>query len=75
MDNFSLDIDLGNEAMRTHEDVANALRDVADSLDESTGQGWSGIIRDANGNHVGGWAFDQLADKRPTPLQAGEDRA
>lgn len=66
---FSLDIDMENAEMANAEHVAAALRRVADVL---TGQdiypgndSKSGIIWDDNGNHVGGWGFDQLRDKRP----------
>lgn len=62
--NFSLDIDLGNAAMSDADDVAEALRVVAEAL-ESPEQDNNGSIFDANGNRVGGFAFDQLADKRP----------
>lgn len=65
MDSFSLDIDLGNAAMQDAADVAHALRDVADRLDGSAGT--DGPIHDDNGNRVGGWGFDQLADKRTPP--------
>lgn len=67
MDSFSLDIDMGNELMSTPAHVAGALRRVAHEL-ETIGSD-SGRIRDENGNHVGGFAFDQLADKRPPTLQ------
>lgn len=65
MDSFSLDIDLGNAAMQSPEDVADALRATADKLDAAAGYVGEGAIHDANGNRVGGWGFDQLRDKRP----------
>lgn len=62
-ENFSLDIDLGNAAMKDGEDVAEVLRKVANELE--AGKTDEGIIFDLNGNRVGGFAFDQLRDKRP----------
>jgi hypothetical protein len=61
-DKFKLEIELGNAAMQTPEDVADALRRVADTL---AGVGFvagaggfgrgSQRIRDLNGNTVGDW--------------------
>ena len=55
---FRLTIELGNEAMRTGEDVAQALRDVADRI--GTLWGYSDMdpigpapVMDENGNRVG----------------------
>lgn len=53
---FKLHIKLGNDAMSTKDDVANALRELADKLDR-TGDD-SGNIRDYNGNTVGKWEID-----------------
>lgn len=54
--NFTLRIDLGNDAMQTPTDVANALRVLADRLDGGVwGDGTSESIRDENGNTVGDW--------------------
>lgn len=50
---FSLTIILGNDAMRTPEDVADALRRTADRVYTERG-----AIFDANGNRVGGFAGD-----------------
>lgn len=66
MDNFSLDLDMGNAEMLTHADVARELRAVADQLEDQCDD--SGTIYDPNGNRVGGFAFDQLADKRPVKI-------
>jgi hypothetical protein len=57
---FILHIDLGNDAMQTGLDVANALRGVADKLTdddlaEADAYDRSGNIRDTNGNKVGNW--------------------
>ena len=53
---FTLEIELGNDAMQSPYDVAKALQVIAEDLrrngfaDEGTG-----VIRDANGNRVGTW--------------------
>ena len=50
---FTLEIELGNDAMRTANDVANALDRIAD---EVLFVGLTGrAIRDTNGNTVGKW--------------------
>lgn len=49
---FTLKIALGNDAMNSPEEVAAALRAVADRLDAGRTQG---TILDANGNTVGTW--------------------
>lgn len=49
-DKFKLEIELGNEAMSDHFDIANALRNVSDKL--YLGQ-MQGKIYDRNGNTVG----------------------
>jgi DUF917 family protein len=54
---FTLTIQLGNAAMQTGEDVAEALARVADSLQ---GGVQSGTIRDVNGNTVGSWDLPEL---------------
>jgi hypothetical protein len=66
MEKFSLDIDLGNAAMQSPRGVADALRRTADQISAIDGYPGEGMIRDLNGNRVGGWGFDQLADKRPS---------
>lgn len=58
MSNFTLSIELGNVAMASAEMVADALREVANRV---TAQDF-GAIRDANGNTVGEWAFEEDAD-------------
>lgn len=61
---FSLEIELGNAAMQTGDDVAEALRKVAqklaDAYDGTNLPDWeSGTIKDANGNAVGIWATEE----------------
>lgn len=54
---FTLSIKLGNESMQDPADIAEALRNVADSLDH--GQHLDDLvgapIMDLNGNKVGDW--------------------
>lgn len=50
-DRFKLDIELGNDDMRSGPDVATALREVADRIEQ--GFEASGSITDGNGNTVG----------------------
>tara|TARA_R110000868_G_scaffold86426_4_gene242393 strand:- start:568 stop:768 length:201 start_codon:yes stop_codon:yes gene_type:complete len=61
---LTLSITLGNDAMRTGEDLAAALHDVADKLAALGGEpidedrddfDGSGRIADENGNGVGRW--------------------
>lgn len=58
-----LRIALGNDAMRTSSDVANALRKVADRLEQSQyleDEEIQSLIRgimDRNGSTVGEWGF------------------
>lgn len=47
---FTLEITLGNAAMKSREDLASALRKVAGELCDGSD---SGRIRDVNGNTVG----------------------
>ena len=54
---FTLDIDLGNDAMQTADDVAEALRRVAKRLEADRDLS-SGLIRDLNGNTVGVWVAE-----------------
>ncbi len=52
---FTLEITLGNDAMQTPEDVAYALRQVINTL-EQIGFNSHGRIPDVNGNRVGEWS-------------------
>lgn len=51
MAQFTLSITLGNDAMQTNEDIADALYDVAEDVALAT----SGKVFDRNGNQVGNW--------------------
>jgi len=56
MSTFTLKITLGNEAMQTGSDIARALRDIADDIeDQDQMSGTGGNIMDDNGNSVGKW--------------------
>lgn len=56
---FRLEVELGNEAMQTVEDVAQALEDrVMEALLRGEPEG---RIRDTNGNTVGRWRVDEEA--------------
>lgn len=58
MKTFTLKIKLGNAAMQTRDDVARALRAVANRIDTNLHAHPSGVtILDDNGNSVGVWAF------------------
>lgn len=55
---FELVINLGNDAMNTAEDVAEALRATATHLEVQYSEldpTLKGVIHDANGNQVGRW--------------------
>ena len=53
---FRLKIMLGNAAMQTGDESAEALRKVASKVSDYSGLGReSGSIRDVNGNTVGEW--------------------
>lgn len=55
MSEFKLSITLGNEAMQTPRDVAEALRGIAARV--HYGQA-AGFVRDENGNTVGSFSGD-----------------
>ena len=57
---FTLTIELGNESMRSYQDVLDSLvdslkRNSGGALDEQLMSGYSSRIRDINGNTVGKW--------------------
>lgn len=56
---FTLEIELGNEAMEETSHVANALREVADRLEGGFPEGG---IRDLNGNTVGSYRIESNAE-------------
>ena len=54
MNEFSLNIELGNDDMGDVEAVARALLRVADQVREGR---LSAVVFDGNGNNVGEWSF------------------
>lgn len=52
--NFHLHIRMGNDAMRSHLDLARTLVSVADNIEYG---GSEGKIFDSNGNNVGNWSI------------------
>jgi hypothetical protein len=55
---FTLEIELGNDAMQTAEDVSRVLFDLSDAIvdyDLSDSDSGPGSVRDVNGNTVGHW--------------------
>lgn len=53
---FTLEIDLGNEAMLTPSDVAGAVSTVAKALNARDFHvGHTSSLMDSNGNRVGSW--------------------
>lgn len=67
MAKFALNIQLGNDTMRTAEDIAIALRKAADALDSGEFAG-HGYVHDLNGNNVGEYTSDFL----PAELEADD---
>ncbi len=61
MPEFSLNIDLGNAAMQTPDDVAVALRIIANRLNDDDVR--CAAIFDLNGNRVGAFKFDPHVSK------------
>lgn len=61
-DEFTLEIEMGNDAMRSPGDVARALREAADEIENLVNHrnvyGESGTFRDDNGNTIGRWEFE-----------------
>ena len=52
---FTVEIDLGNEAMQSLEDIAEALETIVGEM-VGIDQRDAGTIHDVNGNTVGSWA-------------------
>jgi hypothetical protein len=53
VETFTLTIELGNDTMRTPEDVATVLTDTAEYMQKHGSWPRMLIIRDVNGNSVG----------------------
>lgn len=58
---FTLEIELGNDAMQSAEDVFDAIEHCGDTNPTPFQGGESNIIRDLNGNKVGKWEVTQDA--------------
>lgn len=56
---FTLTIESGNAAMQTPDDLAEALRRVADDVQAGRGAGY---VKDRNGNSVGTYEAESRAD-------------
>lgn len=56
---FRIEIELGNDAMRTDAHIAQKLRELAKTsvMANLANNGEERKIRDANGNTVGKWGF------------------
>lgn len=54
MDEFTLQIRMGNDAMQTARDASDALIEVSEDILNGRTEG---RIRDLNGNTVGEWEF------------------
>ena len=61
---FRLEIELGNDAMQSAQDVFDAIESHGDTNPTPFKGGESSIIRDVNGNTVGKWeVIDETACK------------
>lgn len=61
MPEFTLTIELGNDAMQTDVDLADTIHKVA----REVADGWSdGDVRDANGNTVGHFVRERADNQR-----------
>jgi len=66
MEKFTLEIELGNDAMSSPRDVSKALEEIARDLRRNgfCDEG-GGVIRDVNGNKVGTWGYQATPDHLP----------
>lgn len=56
---FTIEIEMGNDAMKSKGDVARKLKDIAHDIAKSFDDDHlDGTIRDVNGNKVGKWEFE-----------------
>lgn len=73
--NFTVQVELGNDAMLKATDVARALRELSNRLSEATSPQGEGVVRDDNGNRVGRWAFVANDEEPAGPALVAEARA
>jgi len=59
---FKLEIEMGNDAMNGPDDLARALRRVAEQIEEQDPMCFE--IRDVNGNTVGEFHYKYVADSK-----------
>ena len=73
--NFTLTIEMGNEAMRTYADIAAATRRIFADFASRTEllQDDAGRIYDANGNKVGHWSSDEVEPEEEETDEDAED--
>lgn len=64
---FILEIDIGNDAMRTRQDIATKLREVAKDIQNFEFD--SMRISDLNGNKVGQWRFEKEESDTKQPYR------
>jgi hypothetical protein len=62
MAEFTLTIELGNEAMRTYADIAGSVKRIFEDFArrDELAQDDAGRIYDVNGNKVGSWSLDEV---------------
>jgi hypothetical protein len=74
-DRFVCMVDLGNDAMRTPQHVAEVLRGVARALHASPRGALrrSGSVHDENGNSVGQWSYHWDSGENEDPHNYEEE--
>lgn len=62
---FSMNIELGNDAMQQPQELADALREVANKIAaiDPTDTNAGGKVLDDNGNEVGTWEYEAEHDE------------
>lgn len=65
---FTVKIEMGNDAMKSRFDVARALRQLANKVNESGHM--NGKIMDFNGNSVGSWEFSDGRTEKPSNFRS-----
>lgn len=66
METFTLTIEMGNAAMNTPQNVADALLRAANKINEYGS--WEGVVSDGNGNLVGRYTLAVESDREATGL-------
>lgn len=75
MASFRLEIEMGNEAMQTYADIAQATRRIFADFANRTEllQDDAGRIYDINGNKVGTWSADEVEPEEEESEDEEED--